>query len=196
MWDTPVAHDVVIKPYKHSHKGAGFRAARICGWTGPTRGSSRVGEPRPLARARRWSSTGGQGCAPPGWRLSRGHRRCPAVFMSCPTAGSWKSPKHTTPETLSLTESPLRPKIGITGLLNLLAWVEQKRVAHAAQQKEGGVPCPAPHPSQFPPAHVQATQHPVGAVTPSQSPALTRAPKPLTRTPARAAKRPRQGGQR
>lgn len=112
------------------------------------------------------------------------------------SGGSWKSPKHTTPETLSLTESPLRPKIGITGLLNLLAWVEQKRVAHAAQQKEGGVPCPAPHPSQFPPAHVQATQHPVGAVTPSQSPALTRAPKPLTRTPARAAKRPRQGGQR
>jgi hypothetical protein len=69
----------------------------------------------------------------------------------CPAAEWWRSPKHNAPETRSLTDSPLRPKIGITGLLNLLAWVEQKRVAHAAQQKEGGVSCPVPHPPPFPP---------------------------------------------
>jgi hypothetical protein len=115
---------------------------------------------------------------------------------SCPAAGWSRSPKHNAPETRSLTDSPLRPKIGITGLLNLLAWVEQKRVAHAAQQKEGGVSCPVPHPPPFPPAHVQATLHALGAVASAQSPTLTRAAQPVNRTPTGATQHTRQGGQR
>ncbi len=39
------------------------------------------------------------------------------------------------PETVSLTDQPFHLTIGITGLLNLLAWVAQKRVAPAVQQR-------------------------------------------------------------
>ena len=41
--------------------------------------------------------------------------------------------------------------LGISGLLQLLTWVEHRRVVQASQQEEGGVPCPIPHPTRSPP---------------------------------------------
>ncbi|EFH88329.1 hypothetical protein Krac_9763 [Ktedonobacter racemifer DSM 44963] len=41
--------------------------------------------------------------------------------------------------------------LGLSGLLQLLTWVEQRRVAQASQHEEGGVPCPVFHPTQSPP---------------------------------------------
>ena len=41
--------------------------------------------------------------------------------------------------------------LGISGLLQLLTWVEHRRVAQASQHEEGGVPCPIPHPTRLPP---------------------------------------------
>ena len=40
---------------------------------------------------------------------------------------------------------------GMSGLLQLLTWVEHRRVAQASPHEEGGVPCPISHPTQFPP---------------------------------------------
>src|SRR5258708_5249873 len=65
--------------------------------------------------------------------------------------GSLRTPNHNTPETLRLTEPPPRPMLGISGLLNLLTWVEHRQLAQASQHEEGGVPCPIPHPTRLPP---------------------------------------------
>ena len=41
--------------------------------------------------------------------------------------------------------------LGMSGLLNLLTWVEHRQQAQASLQKEGGVLCPIPHSTQSPP---------------------------------------------
>ena len=41
--------------------------------------------------------------------------------------------------------------MGITGLLNVLIWLERRQGAKASPHQEGGTSCPTPHPSQFPP---------------------------------------------
>ena len=41
--------------------------------------------------------------------------------------------------------------LGISGLLNLLTWVEHRQLAQASQHEEGGVLCPVPYPTRLPP---------------------------------------------
>jgi hypothetical protein len=41
--------------------------------------------------------------------------------------------------------------LGISGLLNLLTWVEHRQQALASPHEEGGVPCPISHSTQSPP---------------------------------------------
>jgi hypothetical protein len=41
------------------------------------------------------------------------------------------------------------PKLGMSGLLNLLTWVEHRQLAQASQHEEGGVPCPVPYPTRL-----------------------------------------------
>ena len=41
---------------------------------------------------------------------------------------------------------------GINGLLNLLTWVEHRKLAQASPHEENGVLCPIPHPTQFLPS--------------------------------------------
>ena len=65
--------------------------------------------------------------------------------------GWWRTPNHNTPETLRLTEPTSYPMLGISGLLNLLTWVEHRQLAPASPQEEGGVPCPVPHSTRLPP---------------------------------------------
>ena len=55
------------------------------------------------------------------------------------------------PETLQLTESPPRPMLGISGLLNLLTWVEHRQQALASPHEEGDILCSDSHPTQSPP---------------------------------------------
>src|SRR5213080_3028568 len=69
-------------------------------------------------------------------------------------AGSWRTPNHNTPETLRLTEPTPRPMLGISGLLQLLTWVEHRRAVQASQHEEGGVPCPISPPTRLPPARL------------------------------------------
>ena len=109
-------------------------------------------------------------------------------------AGWWRTPNHNTPETLRLTEPSPRPMLGISGLLQLLTWVEHRRVAQASQHEEGGVPCPVPHPTRLPPTRFQASNQLLGGSAPGQSSAAPVAAEPLARTSAGAKPRPKQGG--
>ena len=54
-----------------------------------------------------------------------------------------------------MTERPTRPRIGLTGLLNLVALVEQKRTVRASRDAQGGVLCPRSQPSEFPPPAIK-----------------------------------------
>src|SRR5436305_101442 len=82
--------------------------------------------------------------------------------------GSWRTPNHNTPETLRLTAPTPYPMLGISGLLQLLTWVEHRQVAQASQHEEGGVPCPSSHSTRLPPTRFQTSRRSVGGVTPGQ----------------------------
>jgi hypothetical protein len=86
--------------------------------------------------------------------------------------------------------------LGISGLLQLLTWVEHRRVAQASQHEEGGNPCPISHPQQLPPAHLRAKQQSVGGLAPDQSPAASHTAELPARTPTGTEQHTRQGGQR
>ena len=86
--------------------------------------------------------------------------------------------------------------LGISGLLQLLTWVEHRRVVQASQHEEGGVPCPISHPTQLPPARLQANQQPVGGSPPTQSSAASLAAKSPARTSTGPGQRNREGGRR
>src|SRR6266851_4152505 len=128
----------------------------------------------------------GPACAGSGHQKKRrsiGTRSCPRGFTSFPGDGWWRTPNHSTPETLRLTEPPPRPMLGISGLLQLLTWVEHRRVVQASQHEEGGVPCPIPHPTRFPPVRFQASNQLVGGSAPGQSSATPLAAESPARTP-------------
>src|SRR6266700_6030364 len=127
------------------------------------------------------------------WKLSN----CPrpsAVLSCCPGDGWSTTPNHNTPETLGLTDPTLRPMLGISGLLNLLTWVEHRQLAQASPHEEGGVPCPVPHSTQLPPAQFQTGRRSVGGSAASQSAAAPLAAESSARTPVGAKPRTRQGG--
>lgn len=98
--------------------------------------------------------------------------------------GWWRPSSHTTPETEPLTEWPAKPRIGLTGLLNLVALVEKRRTVCASRDAEGGVLCPRNQPSEFPPAHRPGTAQSLGATPPSEPSAPALAAEPAPRTPA------------
>src|SRR5947209_8364872 len=116
--------------------------------------------------------------------------------MSFRIAGWWRRPNHNTPETLRLTNPTPRPMLGISGLLQLLTWVEHRRAAQASEHEEGGIPCPIPHPTQLPPAQFQTGHRSVGGPAAGQSSAISLAAESTTRTSARAKPHPKQGGRR
>jgi hypothetical protein len=120
------------------------------------------------------------------WRAARG---------LAGTDGWARQPSHSTPETESLTEQPPGRMIGVPGLLRMVAWVEQRRIAGAASDEEGDPGCPCMPSSAFPPAHEQGGSQPVGATPSSESSAAASAPEPTAQAaadPARSA----AGGQR
>ncbi len=49
--------------------------------------------------------------------------------------------------------------LGMSGLLNLLTWVERRTAAQASSQEEGGVPCPLSKSSGFPPPDSRAVSN-------------------------------------
>src|SRR5690348_16993983 len=116
--------------------------------------------------------------------------------MSCHTAGLSRRPKHKTPEPLRLTTSPPPPMLGISGLLNLLTWVEHRQRAQATPFEEGGIPCPVSHPTWLPPTRFQPGNQPVGGITPGQSSAASLATESSARTPTGTRPHTRQGGRR
>src|SRR6266487_853799 len=121
----------------------------------------------------------------------------PNVALSCCyVAGSSRTPNQNTPETLGLTEPTPCPMLGMSGLLQLLTWVEHRRVAQASQHEEGGVPCPVPHPTQLPPARFQTDYRSVGGSAPGQSSAAALAAESPPRTSARVEQGTKQGGRR
>jgi len=117
--------------------------------------------------------------------------------MCCPEDGWWREPNHKTPETVRLTETTPRPMLGISGLLNLLTWVEHRQQALASQHcEEGGIPCPVSHPTRLPPTRFQTSIQSVGGSAPGQSSAASLAPELLARTPVGTKPHPKQGGRR
>ena len=68
--------------------------------------------------------------------------------------------------------------LGISGLLQLLTWVEHRRAVQASEHEEGGVPCPIPHPTRLPPARLQPGQQSVEGSAPGQSSAAPLAAEP------------------
>src|SRR6266566_4208017 len=112
------------------------------------------------------------------------------------TAGLSRTPTHNAPETLRLTAPTPRPMLGISGLLNLLTWVEHRQLAQASPHEEGGALCPVSYPTQFPPARFQAGHRSVDGSAPDQSEASPLAPELPARTPVGTKPRPKQGGQR
>src|SRR6266700_3970052 len=112
------------------------------------------------------------------------------------TAGLSRRPNHKTPVTLRLTTPTPIPMLGISGLLQLLTWVEHRRVVQASQHEEGGVPCPISHPTQLPPTRFQASNQSVGGSAPGQSSAAPLAAESSARTPAGTERSIRQGGRR
>src|SRR5712692_8696297 len=124
---------------------------------------------------------------PPAWKSSRANSH---------DAGWWRTPNHKTPETLGLTEPTPLPMLGISGLLQLLTWVEHRQAVQASQHEEGGVPCPIPHPTRLPPARFQASHQSVGGSAPGQSAAAPLAAESPARTPAGTEQRTTQGGRR
>src|SRR5260370_7394826 len=126
-------------------------------------------------------------------------RKRPAVIWSPPSSlvvGWWRTPNHSPPETLWLTEPTPHPMLGISGLLNLLTWVEHRQLAQASQHEEGGVPCPVPYPTRLPPTRFQASNQSVVGSAPGQSSAAPLPAESPARTPAGTAHPTSQAGQR
>jgi hypothetical protein len=119
-----------------------------------------------------------------------------AASCCCLAGGWWRTPNHNTPETLCLTEPTPRPMLGISGLLQLLTWVEHRRTVQASQCEEGGVPCSIPHPTRLPPAPFQASYQSVGGSAPGQSSAAPLAAESPARTPVGTEQCTGQGGRR
>src|SRR6266702_1793865 len=92
-----------------------------------------------------------------------------------------RTPTHNTPETLRLTEPMPCPMLGISGLLNLLTWVEHRQLAQASPHEEGGIPCSVPHLTRLPPAQFQTGQRSVGESARGQSSAASLAAKSSAR---------------
>jgi hypothetical protein len=113
-----------------------------------------------------------------------------------PGDGWWRTPNHNTPETLELTEPTSHPLLGISGLLNLLTWVEHRQLAQASPHEEGGVPCSVPHLTRLPPARFQTSQRSVGESARGQSSAASLAAESPARTPTGAKPSGKQGGRR
>jgi len=111
-------------------------------------------------------------------------------------AGWWRTPKHKTPESLQLTTSPPPPMLGISGLLNLLTWVEHRQRAQASPHEEGGIPCPVSHPTRLPPTRFQPGNQSVGGSAPGQSSAASLAAESSARTPTGTRPHTKQGGRR
>lgn len=84
--------------------------------------------------------------------------------------------------------------LGMSGLLNLLTWVEQRTAAQASSQEEGGIPCPISKSSGSPPAQFQGRQRSVDRPAPGQSEAVTPTPEFSARTPVGAKPHHKQGG--
>src|SRR6266702_3386106 len=84
------------------------------------------------------------------------------------TAGLSRTPKHKTPESIRLTTSPPRPMLGISGLLNLLTWVEHRQRAQASPHEEGGIPYPVSYPTRLPPTRFQPGNQSVGGSAPGK----------------------------
>ena len=103
---------------------------------------------------------------------------------------------HKTPESLQLTTSPPPPMLGISGLLNLLTWVEHRQRAQASPHEEGGIPCPVSHPTRLPPTRFQPGNQSVGGSAPGQSEASSLAAESSARTPTGTRPHTRQGGRR
>src|SRR5207253_10546024 len=62
------------------------------------------------------------------------------------------------PETLRLTAPSPRPMLGISGLLNLLTWVEHRQLAQASPHEEGGNPMSSLSPNTAPPHPIPARE--------------------------------------
>ena len=107
-----------------------------------------------------------------------------------------RTPNYNTPETLRLTEPTPRPMLGISGLLNLLTWVEHRQAVQASEHEEGGVSCPISYPTRLPPTRFQASHQSLGGSAPGQSEASPLAAESPTRTPVGTEQRTRQGGRR
>ena len=86
--------------------------------------------------------------------------------------------------------------LGISGLLQLLTWVERRRVVQASEYKEGGVPCPIPQPTRLPPAQFQSGHRAVGGSAAGQSSATPLAAELPARTPTGTEQRNGEGGRR
>jgi hypothetical protein len=124
-------------------------------------------------------------------------RSCLLLDFTCYlAAGWWRTPSHKTPESLWLTEPTPRPMLGISGLLNLLTWVEHRQRAQASPHQEGGNPCPVSHPTRLPPTRFKPGNQSVGGSASGQSTATPLAAEPPTRTPTGTQQHTRQGGRR
>jgi hypothetical protein len=110
-------------------------------------------------------------------------------------AGWWRTPNHKTPETLRLTEPTPRPMLGMSGLLNLLTWVEHRQQVQALAYEEGGTRCPISHVIPSPPARFQTGHRRVGESTPNQSSTAAQASESPSRASVGAKPHPKQGGQ-
>src|SRR5260370_42441151 len=77
------------------------------------------------------------------------------------------------------------PIIGMRGLLQLLAVVEQLRTAEAAQRAGGVLPCPVAHQAVSPPAPNRACAPTVAAVAADESSAPAVVTQPGAGAPAR-----------
>jgi hypothetical protein len=150
---------------------------------------------RPIA-AKSWPTGASSRALVGTWRSWNG-LQVPMASKSNRAGGSLREPNHKTPETVRLTETTPRPMLGISGLLNLLTWVEHRQQALASQHcEEGGIPCPVSHPTRLPPTQFQTSIQSVGSSAPGQSTAAPLEAPSSARTPAGSEQRTRQGGRR
>jgi hypothetical protein len=180
-----------------SRSKANFRAWRRSGSTMATPEPGVSGSKSIWDGRWRWSVIPAARAACGSFPVKRSITAClngPKAFVICHADGWWRIPNHKTPEPLQLTAPTPRPMLGISGLLNLLTWVEHRQLAQASPHEEGGALCPVSYPTQFPPARFKAGHRPVDGSAPDQSSAAPLAPESPTRTPVGTKPRPKQGG--
>ncbi len=88
----------------------------------------------------------------------REHLVCLFYMENSAFSLGWENWKALTPEIRSLTDLLSQPMLSISGLLNLLTWVEHRQQVQASLHEKGGALCPVPLPTLFPPAQFQ-TDH-------------------------------------